>query len=268
MTRTAEQGPIRDVGPGDVLAALSLARTGRVYDLEVERFRGMPLHPAHPQLEILTYRSPRGIRNQGDQAWLAPDKGNSDNMAFISDLLVATVHSGTHIDALSHVTVGEDDHFYGGHSAADQLGDWGPLVCDAGALPPIITRGVLLDVAGWKGVDVLARGEGISAEDLQAVAAAQGVQVRPKDTVLVRTGYVGLYPDADLMAHHAGPTRSRWSRSPAPTPTTRTPSTRSCWSRPASTSSRWPTSSAWPPTACTSSPSSRCPARSAGPPAR
>jgi kynurenine formamidase len=210
--RTAEQGPIAGVGPADVLAALGLARSGRVYDLEVERFRGMPLHPAHPQIEIVSYRTPQGIRNQGDQAWL--QEGNADNMAFISDLVVGTVHSGTHIDALAHVTVGEDDHWYGGNSASEHLGDWGPLVCDASALPPIVTRGVLLDVAGHLGVDVMAKGQGISADLLAEVAAAQGVEVRAKDTVLVRTGYVGLYPDAARMAEHSGPgidsSAARW----------------------------------------------------------
>jgi kynurenine formamidase len=200
--RTSEQGPISGVGADDVLAALQLAQTGRLYDLEVERFRGMPLHPAHPQMEILTFRSPSGIQNQRDQAWL--NENNSENMAFISDLIVGTVHSGTHIDALAHVTVGEDNHWYGGNKASEKLGDWGPLVCDATALPPIITRGVLLDVPGHKGVDVLAKGEGISAEDLQATAEAQGVEIRPKDTVLVRTGYTSLYPDAERMAEHAG----------------------------------------------------------------
>jgi kynurenine formamidase len=210
--RSAERGPIQNVGPADILAALSLVSTGTLYDLEVERFRGMPLHPAHPQMEIVSFRTPRGIQNQGDQEWL---KGNnSENMAFISDLVIGTVHSGTHIDALAHVTVGEDNHWYGGHKAAENLGDFGPLVCDASSLLPILTRGVLLDVAGHQGVDVLAKGQGISAEDLQAVAAAQATELRPKDTVLIRTGYVSLYPDAALMAEHAGPgidrSAARW----------------------------------------------------------
>mgnify|MGYP001263664489 CR=1 FL=1 len=211
-SRTSEQGPIAGVGADDVLAALQLAHTGRIYDLEVERFRGMPLHPAHPQIEILTFRSPSGIQNQRDQAWL--NENNSENMAFISDLIIGTVHSGTHIDALAHVTVGEDNHWYGGNKASEKLGDWGPLVCDATALPPIVTRGVLLDIPGYKGVDVLGKGEGISADDLQGCAAAQGIDVRPKDAVLVRTGYTSLYPDADRMAEHAGPgidsSAARW----------------------------------------------------------
>jgi kynurenine formamidase len=210
--RSAEQGPITGVGDSDVLAALQLAQSGRLYDLEVERFRGMPLHPSHPQMEVVVFRTPKGIQNQRDQEWL--NENNSSNMAFISDLVLGTVHSGTHIDALAHVTVGEDNHWFGGRPAAENLGDFGPLVCDASAIPPIITRGVLLDVAGWKGVEVMEKGEGISADDLQAVAAAQGVEVRPKDTVLMRTGYVSLYPDPERMAARFGPgidsSAARW----------------------------------------------------------
>jgi kynurenine formamidase len=201
--RSAEQGPIQNLGPQDLLQAFSLVKQGKVYDLEVERFRGMPLHPAHPQMEIVAFRTPQGIQNQGDQAWL--NEKNAENMAFISDLVVATVHSGTHVDALAHVTVGEDNHWFGGNKAAEKLGDFGPLVCDAAAIPPILTRGVLLDVAGYRGVEVLSKGEGISAEGLQEVAAAQGTELRRGDTVLVRTGYVGLYPDAEKMAEHSGP---------------------------------------------------------------
>jgi kynurenine formamidase len=200
--RTDEQGPISAVGADDVLAALQLAKRGKVYDLEVERFRGMPLHPAHPQMEIVTFRSPKGIQNQRDQAWL--NENNADNMAFVSELVVGTVHSGTHIDALAHVTVGEDNHWYGGRSSHEHLGDWGPLTCDATALPPIITRGVLLDIPAYKGVGILAKSAAVTAEDLQGAADAQGVEVRPRDTVIIRTGYGALYPDAERMAEHFG----------------------------------------------------------------
>ena len=195
-------GPVGDLGPADVLAALGSVKDGIVYDLEVERFRGMPLHPAHPQMEIVSYRSPRGIRNQGDQAWL--NENNGANLAFISELVVGTVHSGTHIDALAHITVGDDDHWHGGFTAGEHLGDWGPLKGDATAIPPIICRGVLIDVAGHKGVDVLAGSEGISSDDLKAALAAQGVELRPRDAVLIRTGYGSLYPDAARMQPHFG----------------------------------------------------------------
>jgi kynurenine formamidase len=200
--REGELGPVGDLEPADILAALGSVKEGLVYDLEVERFRGMPLHPAHPQIEIVSYRSPRGIRNQRDQAWLNEDNGA--NLAFISELVLGTVHSGTHIDALAHITVGEDDHWHGGFTAGEHLGDWGPLKGDATAIPPIISRGVLIDVAGHKGVDVLAGSEGISSADLKAALAAQGVELRPRDSVLIRTGYGSLYPDAERMRPHFG----------------------------------------------------------------
>jgi kynurenine formamidase len=193
---------VGDLGPADVLSALGAVKEGIVYDLEVERFRGMPLHPAHPQMEIVSYRSPRGIRNQGDQAWL--NENNGANLAFISELVLGTVHSGTHIDALAHITVGDDDHWHGGFTAGEHLGDWGPLKGDATAIPPIICRGVLIDVAGHKGVDVLPGSEGISSDDLKAALAAQGVELRPRDAVLIRTGYGSLYPDAERMKPYFG----------------------------------------------------------------
>lgn len=197
-----EIGPVSDLGPADVLAALGSVKEGLIYDLEVERFRGMPLHPAHPQIEIVSYRSPRGIRNQGDQAWLS--ENNDVNLAFNSELVLGTVHSGTHIDALAHITVGDDDHWHGGFNADEHLGDWGPLKGDATAIPPVISRGVLIDVAGHKGVDVLPGSEGISSADLKAALDAQGVELRPRDSVLIRTGYASLYPDAERMKPHFG----------------------------------------------------------------
>ena len=60
---------------------------------------------------------------------------------YMTELLTATSHSGAHIDALAHMTVGEDAHWYGGANAAEHLGDFGPTVGDAAALPPIFTRG-------------------------------------------------------------------------------------------------------------------------------
>src|SRR5262249_62363436 len=63
--------------------------------------------------------------------------------------------------------------------------------------PPIIARGVLLDVAGMHGVDCLPEGYGITPKDLQDCVAKQGVELRKKDVVLVRTGRMTVWPDFD-----------------------------------------------------------------------
>jgi len=78
--------------------------------------------------------------------------------------------------------------------------DLGSRVWNKGGLdkyPPIIARGVLLDVAGMHGVDSLEEGYAITPKDLQDCAAKQGVELRKKDVVLVRSGRMTAWPDFD-----------------------------------------------------------------------
>jgi kynurenine formamidase len=125
----------------------------------------------------------------------------------MAEYVMATSHSGTHVDALGHMTVGDDNHWYGGGNTREHLTDHGPAFGDAEKLPPFFTRGVLLDPPTYRGVDALAAGEPVGAKELQAVAKAQGVEVRKWDVVLIRTGYLKYWPDAAEMAKHktAGP---------------------------------------------------------------
>jgi kynurenine formamidase len=195
-------GPIGTLPPEKRVAAAGLVRQGRMYDLAQPRFRGMPLFPGHPAFEVLSYRTPGGLRVGGDRPW---GPGNDVGLGYMSELVLASTHSGAHIDALAHMTVGDEHRWYGGGRAGDPLGDFGPTHLDASFLPPIFTRGVLLDVPGVRGVDVLPKGEPVGADELQRVMAAEQVALEPHDVVLIRTGYGGLWPDAERMAAHRGP---------------------------------------------------------------
>jgi kynurenine formamidase len=195
-----EAGLLGRVGPKEVLNALSLVKTGRIYDLDSTRWSGMPVAGEHPPFQVMTYRSPRGARNQGDIAWI--HQGNDVQAGMISDLVMGTMHSGTHIDALSHITCGDNSHWYGGFEADNALGDFGALHCDAASIPPIVTRGILIDVAGRLGLRALPRGFAISADVLAATLQAQGIEVRRNDAVLVRTGYMAVWPDASATREH------------------------------------------------------------------
>jgi kynurenine formamidase len=199
MSTTTHGTPAAQLTPSTVRDALALARTGRTYDLECERFPGMPLFPGHPPFQVLAYRTPRGLVNQDDQAWLAD---NDVNFHWQSEMLMGTVHSGTHIDALSHITCGEDHGWFGGGSAESDLGDFGPLRDDATEIPPIIARGVLIDVAGFRGLDALGAHEAIGPDELREALARQGTEVRAGDVALIRTGYLSGWPDADFIAAH------------------------------------------------------------------
>lgn len=207
----AEVGPIVDQPREQVLRAFGLVRQGKVIDLAVPRFRGMPLFPGHPAFEVHSFRTPRGLRVAGDKPW---GPHNDIGLGYMSEVVSGSMHSGAHIDALAHITLGPEARWYGGSTADLHLGDFGPTRGDGSKLPPILTRGVLLDVAAYRGVDALPRGQPVSAEELQAVAQAEGVSVGRWDVVLVRTGLLRYWPDEQQLAAHrgAGPDLSaaRW----------------------------------------------------------
>jgi kynurenine formamidase len=183
------------------LEALKLARTGRAYDLSSGWWPGMPLAEGHPQFQVLTYRSPAGERNQDDFEFLRP---NPLNYGWISELLMCTMHTGTHIDALAHTTCGPEASWHGGHSSYKELGDFGPLNHDASELPPIVARGVSLDIPGALGVEQLESSQPVGVEELDAACARQGVELGAGDVALIRTGTMRDWPDESRMPAGAG----------------------------------------------------------------
>jgi kynurenine formamidase len=204
MTQIEHVGPVKDLPNEKVVEAAQLVKEGRSYSLATSRFPGMPLFPGHPPFQVLNYRTPPGIRAGGVEPWGPP---NEVGLGYMAEYLMACSHSGAHIDALGHMTIGDDNHWYGGGNTAEHLTDHGPSVGDAEHLPPFFTRGVLLDPPTFRGVDALPAGEPVGADELQAIADQQGVEVRPWDVVLIRTGYLRYWPDADAMEAHktAGP---------------------------------------------------------------
>ncbi len=204
-------GPIASLPPEQIVRAAGLVREGRTISLAAARFPGMPLFPGHPPFQVLNYRTPRGIRVVGAKPW---GPVNDVGLGYMAEYVMATSHSGAHIDALAHMTIGEDMRWHGGGRADDHLSDFGPTHLDASALPPFFTRGVLLDAAGHRGVECLPHGSPIDAAEMDAICAAQAVEVRPWDVVVIRTGYMSLWPDAERMAAHKTPgpdiSAARW----------------------------------------------------------
>jgi kynurenine formamidase len=152
-------------------------RVAQVFDLEQPRFKGMPVHDSHQPGYFYSLH-----RRHGDGA----RNGDKGSRSGSSGVIVAMEHSGTHIDALCHQAV--DLTFYGGVPAVESVRNGGYAEHGVECIGPIVARGVLLDVARHRGIDSLVTGDVVSAEELQSVAAAQGVQVQAGDVVLVRTG--------------------------------------------------------------------------------
>jgi kynurenine formamidase len=77
------------------------------------------------------------------------------------------------------------------------LGDHGWTKTGAETIPPIVARGVLIDVAAYKGVDMLPAGYRIEQKDIVAALEKQKVELAKGDVILIRTGRMQSYEDAD-----------------------------------------------------------------------
>lgn len=191
--------PDEEIGAGklvtaeSVATALSRPTTGRMFDLEPGLFPEMPFHPKQAPFQLVTYRTPRGFRVQKDIESFR-DEVNPTDTAWIDEVIIGTAHCGSHIDALCHVTRGVPGEWHGG-TVEDDLGDFGPVKADASKLPPIIARGVLIDVAGSLGEPELPDGYKIGAADIERALDQQGTELRTGDVILVRTGQMRRWPE-------------------------------------------------------------------------
>src|SRR5262249_12673832 len=123
-----------------------------------------------------------------------------------SGVLTMMEHSGTHIDALCHQAC--DLKFHGGVDVDPIERQDGYAQLGVETIQPLLARGVLLDGAKGKKADRLPVNDGVTAEDLEACARAQNVDVRPGDVLIVRTGFGAVWTDEALYLTAAGVTKS------------------------------------------------------------
>jgi kynurenine formamidase len=201
-----EVGSLNAMTPETIKSALGLVKQGKVYDLGVPYDRNSFRWPGHNPAEILTFRGPEGIKRAGDFKPALDRKLNPHRIAWHSCALFINDNVGTQIDGLGHVTCGEDNHWYNGFKESDWGGNFGVRKCDATTIPPVITRGVLIDVAGMRKVDALPSHYAITPADLKAALERQKTTLRPGDTVLVRTGVLRYWgkdgSDHKKLAQH------------------------------------------------------------------
>lgn len=158
---------------------------GKVYDLGVELFVGMPFCCGpfgDPTFQIFMTHNPG--RNS-----------DKELLSYSGDGISMYTHSGTHIDALNHF--GLHGKIWNGVSADDALTTRGWTKSGVDKYPPIVARGVMIDVAKAKGVKHLPSSYTITAADLQDALKKQGSKLEPGDVVLIRTGLMTLWPDQE-----------------------------------------------------------------------
>lgn len=191
-------GAMNLITPESILAALALVKQGKVYDLAFVLDQDMPVPGFHGAFFANTqYTLENGVE------WHNRVIGNMKNGYSAQNLRLAmSDHSGTHIDQLNHVGIQQENGeflVYNGIRNRDIVSSFGTTKLGAEYMPPLIGRGVLIDVATHKGVDMLPAGYAISPAELEAALAAQGTVVRSGDTVLVHTGWGRNWNNPDKM---------------------------------------------------------------------
>ena len=165
------------------LDALKQVAGGKVYDLAVEMFVGMPtccVPFGDPNFQIFMTHTP------------AQDTAK-ELLSYSGDGVSMYTHTGTHIDTLNHF--GLHGKIWNQVSSQEALGVRGWTKEGADKYPPIIARGVLIDVAKSKNVAALPSSYAITVADLQDALRKQGATLKSGDVVLIRTGAMTHWPD-------------------------------------------------------------------------
>ena len=186
-----EVGALNALTAAHSLAVLQQVDSGKVYDLSVDYFVGMPdlanMGMGDPPYHMWMTHTPSGVKVEK----LTP--AGREDLALYDDAVLMSTHTGTHIDSLNHLGYGEK--IFNGFDASQHLGNKGWTKAGADKVPPILTRGILIDVAATKGVTMLPDAYEITVEDLQQALSKQGTTLQKGDVVLIRTGRMTVWPD-------------------------------------------------------------------------
>ncbi|HVB46669.1 MAG TPA: cyclase family protein [Streptosporangiaceae bacterium] len=175
-------GAANEINEDAVVAAARLVRHGRRYQL------GQVLSPESPT-QMWRYWKQTLLTDR-----VLPERSfGSNQQTFIEEAVSGALHSGTHLDGLAHIGIGE--YTYNGHRYADIIGPGGVDLIGAENIPPFVTRGVLLDIARLRGVRMLGADEAVTADDLRDAEESVGVSVARGDVVLIHTGWGTLWDD-------------------------------------------------------------------------
>jgi kynurenine formamidase len=196
-----EIGMLNLITPESRRRVLSAADGSRIFDLSVDHFVGMPTWIANGDMpfQIWMNHTPAGTVIDD-----APGVGRVVNqrVSYSGESIATYTHCGTHIDTLCHWSYGGT--IWNGFRDADRLASRHWTVAGADRQPPIVARGVLLDVAAALEVDELADSTPVGPEELLAACRRQGVEVRAGDVVLIRTGRMRRWPDPSFLGPEPG----------------------------------------------------------------
>lgn len=182
---TSPWGPEDEIGatnritPQSVKAAAALVTEGKTYNLGIIVDSSTPAFS--PRSMSLTVLQPNQIEGQGL---------GHNHMTYNDDIFMGWLGIGPQIDGLGHI--GIDHTYYNGFKDNDFAKADGLTKLGLEKLPPIVTRGVMLDMAAYYDQDIVKEGTAYTREDIMAAADQQGVEIREGDVVLFHSNWLEL----------------------------------------------------------------------------
>ena len=173
-------GALNNLSPEAVVRAARLVTEGKTYALGGVTGSSTPAY-GHRSYSLILYPHANEVM---------PPLGKFQGTSY-DDYLATWLGIGTQIDGFAHF--GINHRYYNGVTAADLFSPTGARKYGTHDIPPIVTRGVLLDMVEHFGADsMLDAGVPFNEPDIKAAAKAQGVTIGKGDVVIFHTGWQAL----------------------------------------------------------------------------
>ncbi len=169
-------GAANHLDPSIVKQAADLVTVGKSYALGMEVAADTPAYPPRKYQIVITQS------NDGTGPVIGANRATAND-----DLLITYLGISSQIDGLGHL--GIDHRYYNGLRAQDFVDPSGLKELGTESIPPIVTRGVLLDMAALLGVATVPEGTAYNRKEIEAAVARQGTPIRKGDFVLFHSGW-------------------------------------------------------------------------------
>lgn len=178
-------GTMNEIGPENILRAASIVKKGRAIYLSHEMFNGMPgRYESHGPFFYLLSQRVYDIRPPFREASANRFGGALCRVEMVD-------HLGTHLDSLNHISY--DNKFYNGNDAFDLSTTYGTSRLGIDEVPPVVTRGIMVDATEGKGT--MKKGEAISLSAVRKYLEDHDLEVKPGDAIFFYTGVGRLWKD-------------------------------------------------------------------------
>ena len=172
-------GAINNLSASKVKQAARLVTRGKTYMLGVETGPDSPAYPPRKYNMVIQQLG------DGTGTTLGANKATGND-----DLIFMWMGIGSQIDGLGHM--GIDHSYYNGIHASDFVAPNGLTQLSIDKLPPIVSRGILLDIAKLKGRKILPEGTAINKREIREAARRAKVTIESGDVVLFHTGWLNI----------------------------------------------------------------------------